>query len=514
MNAAQVLLADHDDARVALVCGSEEMSRGELREAVARAGAKWRARGVRRGDRVAIKLPDGFDWVVAYLGVIWAGGVAVGVNPRVPAKEWLAILDAAGFLFILAEAGDDTPEPWSRQVISLPEWRRELPHAAPCEAQPMGPEDPVLWVHSSGTSGHPKAVVHPQRIALEIERVGRERLGLTAEDRIYASSKLFFAYPLANCILAGLKLGATVILDPQWPTAQGVVASIMARRANVLFSVPSLYRNLLKEGLAGQLAQCGVRLYVSAGEALPATLRDEWKRQLGRTIVNGFGASETLVLVLVDSDDGHGLRVSPGVDVAALDARGPARNPDRRRPKDRSASSFAVRPLHSATGTAPTCRPSTSAMARSRRPTCSSAWKAAAGASPGATIRWSRCTAAGSIWSTSSSALRLRVPASPRRPQSRFPMPTASMRSRCSSSRSRARRCSMRQRCASMPIAFRPISDRAGCIRSRRCHARRPASWCAGGCAICTQHSLPKRRPKTQPRAILVNDAHGRCHTR
>jgi acyl-coenzyme A synthetase/AMP-(fatty) acid ligase/rubrerythrin len=327
MNAAQVLLADHDDARVALVCGSEEMSRGKLREAVARAGATWRARGVRRGARVAIKLPDGFDWVVAYLGVIWAGGVAVGVNPRVPANDWLAILDAAGFLFILAEAGDDTPAPWSRLVVSLDEWRRELAHAAPCAAQPMGPGDPLLWVHSSGTSGHPKAVVHPQRIALEIERVGRERLGLTAEDRIYASSKLFFAYPLANCILAGLKLGATVILDPQWPTAQGVVATIMARRANVLFSVPSLYRNLLKEGLAGQLAQCGVRLYVSAGEALPATLRDEWKRQLGRTIVNGFGASETLVLVLVDSDDGHGLRVSPGVDVAALNVRAPAPQP-------------------------------------------------------------------------------------------------------------------------------------------------------------------------------------------
>jgi acyl-coenzyme A synthetase/AMP-(fatty) acid ligase/rubrerythrin len=327
INAAQVLLADHDDARVALVCGSEEISRGELRAAVARAGAKWRARGVRCGDRVAIKLPDGIDWVIAYLGVIWAGGVAVGVNPRVPDKEWLAILDAAGFLFILAEAGDGTPEPWSGQVISLPEWRRELPHAAPCEAQPMGPEDPMLWVHSSGTSGHPKAVVHPQRIALEIERIGRERLGLTAEDRIYASSKLFFAYPLANCILAGLKLGATVILDPQWPTAQGVVATIMARRANVLFSVPSLYRNLLKEGLAGQLAQCGVRLYVSAGEALPATLRDEWKRQLGRTIVNGFGASETLVLVLVDSDDGHGLRVSPGIEVAALADRAPASQP-------------------------------------------------------------------------------------------------------------------------------------------------------------------------------------------
>ena len=324
MNAAQVLLADHDDALVALVCGTEEMSRGELREAVARAGAKWRARGVRRGDRVAIKLPDGIDWIVAYLGVIWAGGVVVGVNPRVPANEWLAILDAAGFLFILAETADDTPAPWRRQVVSLDDWRREMAHAEAREAEPMRPEDPVLWVHSSGTSGHPKAVMHPQRIMREIERVGRERLGLTVGDRIYASSKLFFAYPLANCIFTGLKVGATIILDPQWPTAQGVVATIMARRANVLFSVPSLYRNLLKEGLAGQLAQCGVRLYVSAGEALPATLRNEWKRQLGRTIVNGFGASETLVLVLVDSDDGHGLRVSPGIDVAAFNQRAPA----------------------------------------------------------------------------------------------------------------------------------------------------------------------------------------------
>ncbi len=298
MNAAQVLLADHDDARVALVCGSARLRRRELRDAVARAGTTWRTRGVRRGDRVAIKLSDGIDWVVAYLGVMWAGGVAVGVNPRVPAKEWLAILDAAGFLFVLAEAGDDTPAPWSRQVIAVDDWRRELARAAPSAAEPMRPEEPALWVHSSGTSGHPKAVVHPQRIVREIERVGRERLGLTADDRIYASSKLFFAYPLANCILTGLKVGATIVLDPQWPTAQGVVANIMAQRVNVLFSVPSLYRNLLKEGLAGQLAQCGVRLYVSAGEALagyvarrmeaPARAHDrQWFRRLGNA---GAGA--------------------------------------------------------------------------------------------------------------------------------------------------------------------------------------------------------------------------------
>jgi acyl-coenzyme A synthetase/AMP-(fatty) acid ligase len=300
------------------VCGSEKVTRGALRDAAARAAAAWRARGLLRGERVAIKLADGVDWVVAYLGVIWAGGVAVAVNPRVPAAEWLAILDAAGFRFILSEAGDETPAPWNARIVSLVNWRRAVQWAPPIDPEPMHPEEPLLWVHSSGTSGRPKAVVHPQRVVREIERVGRERLGITAEDRIYASSKLFFSYPLANSIFTGLKLGATVILDPAWPTAELVVARIAEHRATVVFSVPSLYRNLLTQGFAGQLAQCGVRLYVSAGEALPAMLRDEWKRQVGHTIIDGYGASETLVLVLVDSGDGGGLRVSPGIDVRPL----------------------------------------------------------------------------------------------------------------------------------------------------------------------------------------------------
>lgn len=326
MNAAQMLLAGHDDARVALVCGGEEMTRGELRDAVARAGTKWRARGVRRGDRVAIRLPDGIDWVVAYLGVIWAGGVAVGVNPRVPASEWLKILDAAGFLFVLAESADTTPAPWRPQVVALADWQHELAQAAARDPHPMRADDPAFWVHSSGTSGHPKAVVHTHRVAIEVERVGRERLGLTADDRIYASSKLFFSYPLANALFTGLKLGATVILDPQWPTAKEVAATAAARNATVLFSVPSLYRNIVKEGLAEALAQCGVRMFVSAGEALPPMLRDEWKRRTGRTIVNGFGASETMVLVLVDTDDGGWLQVSPGWDIRRLDeTAGPGR---------------------------------------------------------------------------------------------------------------------------------------------------------------------------------------------
>ena len=318
MNAAALLLEGHDADRTALVCGAERISYGALRERVARAASVWRTRGVGPGDRVAIKLPDGIDWVSAYLGVIWAGGVAVAVNPRIPAGEWQHILDEAGFSAILAELVDDTPSPWHERVLLQGDWRRALAQASPLAPAAMDPGAPAFWCHSSGTSGKPKAVVHAQRFAQRIEQVSREALGIVADDRLFASSKLFFSYPQTNSLCAGLKLGATVVLDPQWPTAANVAATAQAQRPTVLFCVPSLYRNLLHEGLAPRIAGAGVRLCVSAGEALPARLRDEWRQQTGLTIVDGYGASEVLILVLLDHGDGRGLVPSPGVEVRPL----------------------------------------------------------------------------------------------------------------------------------------------------------------------------------------------------
>jgi acyl-coenzyme A synthetase/AMP-(fatty) acid ligase len=320
MNAAEVLLAGGDDAAVALVCAEAACRRGELRDEVARGAAAWRARGLGRGERVAIKLADGIDWVVAYLSVIWAGGVAVGVNPRVPADEWQAILAAADFRFVLEQPADETKTLPASERVDLVDWRRERAAASPQDPRAMDVDEPALWVHSSGTSGKPKAVVHAHRMAQQIARVGRERLGIRAGDRLFASSKLFFSYPLANSVFTGLRLGATVILDPGWPNARDLAAVAMRQRADVLFSVPSLYRDLLKEGLAGQLANSGVRRCVSAGEALPANLRDEWKRRTGCTLVDGYGASETLVLVLVDTGEGGGLQTSPGFEIEPVGA--------------------------------------------------------------------------------------------------------------------------------------------------------------------------------------------------
>jgi acyl-coenzyme A synthetase/AMP-(fatty) acid ligase/rubrerythrin len=319
LNAAALLLADHDAERVALQCGTRTVTRGELRDLVARAAAVWTARGLQPGDRIAIKLPDGCDWVAAFLGTMWAGAIAVAVNPRIPAPEWQYILDEAGFSAILAESDDDTPSPWRARVLKLDDWRRELAAATPIEARPMDPEAPAFWCHSSGTSGKPKAVVHAHRFARRIEQVSREGIGIRPDDRLFASSKLFFAYPQTNALFAGLKIGATLILDPQWPTAGGVAATVAAQRPTVLLSVPSLYRNMLQVSVAAGIARAGVRLCVSAGEALPASVREAWRKQTGLSIIDGYGASEVLVLVMLCRDDAQGFQPSPGIGIRPLD---------------------------------------------------------------------------------------------------------------------------------------------------------------------------------------------------
>jgi acyl-coenzyme A synthetase/AMP-(fatty) acid ligase/rubrerythrin len=319
LNAAAVLLAHADSGRIALACGDQHLSHRELRQRVACAAGLWRDRGLKPGDRVAIKLPDGIDWVVAFLGTIWAGGVAVAVNPQIPAPEWQYILEEAGFNVILAESADDTPAPWADRVMLVDEGRRAVAASAPVEPAAMSEDAPAFWCHSSGTSGRPKAVVHSHRFASAIDRISRERLGITSEDRLFATSRLFFSYPQTNSLFAGLKIGATVILDPQWPTAASAAATVERTQPTVFFSVPSLYRSLLHAGLAPAIARAGVRLCVSAGEALPASLRGAWHEASGLAMLDGYGASETLVLVLTAADGDDGLQPSPGVEIHPAD---------------------------------------------------------------------------------------------------------------------------------------------------------------------------------------------------
>jgi acyl-coenzyme A synthetase/AMP-(fatty) acid ligase len=318
VNAAAYLLATGEAGATALECGAERLSYGELRAAVERAAGAWRARGLEPGERVLIFAPDSIAWIIAYLGTIWAGGVAVGLNSRLFERELSIVLAESGARFIWCnESSRAVLERLLANVANPPQlvidagWSADLAAANTVPAAELAEDAPALWVYTSGTTGVPKAVMHAQRSVIGGADFARDILGLGARDRIYASSKLFFAYSLGNSLWAGLRLGAAVILDSEWPTAERVAEVVERHRPTVLFSVPTLYLKMLQTGVAARLAAAGVRRFVSAGEALPAAVRRGWRDATGVAPVSGYGASETVVLAFYCDDDSALLKPSP-----------------------------------------------------------------------------------------------------------------------------------------------------------------------------------------------------------
>ncbi|MBV9413959.1 MAG: AMP-binding protein, partial [Solirubrobacterales bacterium] len=79
MNAAAYLLEVGERDKVAIESDDGSITYAQLRDRVARAAGVWRSLGLGVGDRVLVLALDSIGWVVAYLGAIWAGGVAVGL---------------------------------------------------------------------------------------------------------------------------------------------------------------------------------------------------------------------------------------------------------------------------------------------------------------------------------------------------------------------------------------------------------------------------------------------------
>jgi len=327
-NAAVTLLAVGAPAAEALVCGAESISYGDLRQRVAVAAGAWRTLGLETGDRAMIYAPDSIEWVVAYLGAIWAGGVAVGINPRLAPGELLAIMRESEARFVwceedlagsvAAQASEQLPGltvVCSSKLHGTVNWTTALANAQALAPVMRDAEDPALWIGTSGTTGIPKGVVHAQRVVDTSDAFAAGLLAVTAADRLYASSKLFFAYALGNSLFAGLRRGATVILDREWPTPERVEQMVAAHRPTILFSVPTLYHKMLSTGTAARLAAAGIRRYVSAGEALPAALRIGWRAATGQAPISGYGTSETLCLMLYSDEDSGRMRPTPLTEV-------------------------------------------------------------------------------------------------------------------------------------------------------------------------------------------------------
>ena len=355
MNAADHVL---DPARIALapnaialITDGRSVSYAALLDLTNRIGNALLSLGIAPEQRVALMMNDSTELVAAYLAAIKIGAVAVALNIRMSPRELGFVLDDSRARVLIIDEEFTPISDRNAQLQAGSQWQgpcqvlvaRRSPGSAPgpvesfeslvarqsatLPARSMSPDDMAFWIYTSGTTGTPKAAVHVHHdVAHAYEYTGRV-LGVRPGDRLFATSKLFFAYSLGNCVFGSLALGATTLLRSGWPEPQAIAEVIDRDQPSVLFSVPTVYRNLLREGIVTPERFAGIRHCVSAGERLPVPIYERFHELSGgRYILDGIGTSETIFMFLSAPPDapraGSAGRPVPGVQVRLRDSDG------------------------------------------------------------------------------------------------------------------------------------------------------------------------------------------------
>jgi benzoate-CoA ligase family protein len=343
----------NDLASPAIRFGRRQISYGELRAETLEMAQVIRSFGTSPGDRIALLLHDSPEFVAAFISTCSLGAIAVPINLALRPEEQCSILHNSGAGLALIEAdtcrtlltrapeklrllqnvvvaerdegpfeAPDTPA----AVHSLSSLRHKSP--AISDFPEPGVDDPAFILYTSGSTGEPKGAVHRQSdIFYTNQTFCREVLRLTPQDRLFSSSRLPFAYGLGNSFSFPLLNGATTILCCEKPSPAVIATIFSEQRPTIFFGVPVIYNLLLEHHRSGKKLDCGsLRLCISAGEALPAHLGEEWQAEFGVQLLDGIGSTEMLHMFMSNHENevryGSSGRLLAGYEARLLDEHG------------------------------------------------------------------------------------------------------------------------------------------------------------------------------------------------
>ena len=305
--------------KVALMDDLGQLTYAALSEQIRACAAGLQALGLRREERVLVLMHDSSDWVVAFLGALYAGVVPVAVNTLLTPQDYTfmlkdcraqAALVSSALLPVWSQALALGPHEVQHVLVSR--HAGELPadaqhfstllscaDAGACMPANTLADEPAFWLYSSGSTGQPKGTVHTQgNLYWTAELYGKAVLGLNESDIVFSAAKLFFAYGLGNALSFPLSVGASVVLMAERPTPQATFKRLTEQQATVFFGAPTGYGGMLASPALPERSQVALRLCSSAGEALPSDIGLRWSERFGCEVIDGIGSTEMLHVFL------------------------------------------------------------------------------------------------------------------------------------------------------------------------------------------------------------------------
>src|SRR3954469_7973960 len=263
----------HPDQEAVVELGGERLTYRELWDAAARVAGGL---DVQPGDRAAIRLGNGADWVKAFWGAQMAGAVVVPVNTRFAEEEVRYVLEDSGASFVF--------EPDAA-----------LPDGEPSVNQDAGPDDLAAIFYTSGTTGFPKGAMTTHANFLSNTETARRVIDLPDEPglRNLVSVPLFHVTGCNSQLLVGCETAGTTVIMPAFEVG-AFLDAIRDESISLLTSVPAIYWLAINQPQFADLDVSGVRWGTHGGAPIaPELVRRIMEAFPNARIGNGFGLTES-----------------------------------------------------------------------------------------------------------------------------------------------------------------------------------------------------------------------------
>jgi 4-hydroxybenzoate-CoA ligase len=337
--------------KVAFRDGDRALTYGALQAQTGRFARAMQGLGFAQETRIAQLMVDTIDFPIVFWGAIRGGIIPIPLNTLLSAEQYaymfedsraavivvsvvlaktiLPVLDRLPHLRLIVIAGgnaDDKALFGKRPVLTL----EELLAAGTPEVftAPTLSDEVAFWLYSSGSTGDPKGTRHiHSSIMATCKLYAQDVLGMREDDIVYSAAKLFFAYGLGNAMTFPMSVGATATLLAGRPTPDAVFDIMRREKPTLFFGVPTLYAAMLNDkNLTRGAGSDRLRLCVSAGEALPTHISEQWCDRAGVEILDGIGSTEMLHIFLSNrpGDIRYGTtgKPVPGYDARIIDESG------------------------------------------------------------------------------------------------------------------------------------------------------------------------------------------------
>jgi long-chain acyl-CoA synthetase len=361
--------------RHAYVCMDKALTFGEI-DTLSRGLAAWlQSKGLKRGARVAIMMPNVLQYPVALAAVLRAGLIAVNVNPLYTARELAHQLEDSGaeavivlenFASTLQQAIDGTAVKHvvvtaMGDLLGFPKGlfvnfvvrmlRKMVPaytlagHVKFSDAvargssmaftrPDIGPNDVAVLQYTGGTTGVAKGatLLHRTIVAnlLASEawmQPGLKRKPLSGQITIVCALPLYHVFAFITCGLLGMRTGALNILIPNPRDMAGMIKELAKYRLNIFPGVNTLFNGLANHPDFAKLDFSKLVISNGGGMAVQGAVAKKWLAITGCPIVEGYGLSETSAGVTCNPTDSEaytgtiGLPL-PNVEIGILDDQG------------------------------------------------------------------------------------------------------------------------------------------------------------------------------------------------